>query len=144
MDRFEVFTRALIARARPPQVSITKAGAISMNAAAHALIGSPDLVLLSFASDNRCLWIRASSPDNEAARPVRPAKTSPNGPYVVSAIADLRERGLGLTESHRWSARREGDALRVDLDGGPMTRVDGRSRRPRPSPVRRRDHVRPD
>ena len=122
MPNFETFHRTEVAWSDEPLVTIQRRHMISLNAAAHRSIGSPDSVELLYDSQARIVGLRPAATGPDTAHAVR--HSSPrSGPYLISATAFLRFHHLDVKASTRWPAYVENGVLCVDLSqpGTPVT-----------------------
>ncbi|WP_073392469.1 hypothetical protein [Jatrophihabitans endophyticus] len=117
MSGFETFTKTLVALGRDPQVTIQKRGTITLNAAAYAALHEPQAVELLFDRDDLVLGLRPCEPRLGHGVFVRPATRSPNGPYVVSAMAFLKYYGIDTTVARKFRAEVRWPVLCADLAG---------------------------
>lgn len=113
---FEVFKKGASPRSKTPIVTIQRRGIISMNNAAHQLLGSPSSVELLFDSERQFVALRAS--DEPHAYPVRQQKGGQT--LSVSATAFAQHFDIDLSVTRRYKPFKEGDVLCVDLQGESM------------------------
>lgn len=113
---FEVFQKSSAPVSKVPTVTIQRRGLISMNRAAHGLIGAPDFVELLYEGERKIVGIRATTEDNPNAYPARPQSTANNkGPIMVAGTVFTRFYDIPTEESRRWVVYVEDDILCVDL-----------------------------
>lgn len=115
---FEVFDKRFAPLQRAPAVTIQKRGIISLNQAAHALIGSPKVVELLYDRDEKIVGIRPSSEDVPHAYAFRPQGGVAKGetaPVVVAGTAFVQYYGIDVTVSRRWTPNLQDGILCVDL-----------------------------
>lgn len=79
------------------------------------------------------LGLRACEPSTSHAAFVRPSTKSPNGPYVVSAMAFLRYYEIDTDEARCFDATLRDEVLCADLRG-PFRPVSKRRKNDRPRP----------
>lgn len=115
MSGFEVFTKRMVPLAKQPYVTIQRRGVISLNAAAHAAIGSPEAIELLYDRDERLVGLRAVDATAEHAYPIRGQAGKPSGPFMVSGTAFVRHYGIDTSASRRWLGSAEDGLLVIDL-----------------------------
>lgn len=115
---FEVFKKTSAPLARVPTVTIQKRGLMSLNRAAHALIGSPEHVELLYDADRRMVGLRPTEASNPNAYPARPQNSSKEtGPILVAGTMFTRYYDIPTDVSRRWTGVRvEDGVLVVPLD----------------------------
>lgn len=118
---FETFRRDLVRQRGEPLVTIQRRGALSLNAAAYAALGSPAGLELLYDSGKRRIGLRAADPRLPHAHLVRASTTSPAGPFIVSATAFLNYYDVDTSVALRWPAHLDDGVLCIDLrtDGMP-------------------------
>src|SRR5579875_1045258 len=114
MPEFESFSRRLVPSRHEPRVTLQKRGAISLNASAYRVLGTPSSVELLYDRNQRIIGLRPVDPGADNAYPVRPA-TSASGPFVVSAMAFTRYYEIDTSVTRRWPAYLEDGVLCVAL-----------------------------
>lgn len=113
---FEVFDRRLTPLAKAPTVTIQKRGVMSLNRAAHALIGDADTVELLYDRDVEVIGIRPTSDDVPHAYPVRPQSANKlTGPLLIAGTAFVQYYGIDTTTSRRWTPTVQNSILCIDL-----------------------------
>lgn len=113
---FEVYQKGSAPVATVPSVTIQKRGLISLNRAAHAMIGSPNAVELLWDPDRRVVGIRPADENNPNAYPARPQNTkSGKGPVLVAGTLFTQYIGLDTSQAMRWAPTEEDGVLCVDL-----------------------------
>src|SRR4051812_23771389 len=103
---FEVFNKRFAPLQKAPAVTIQKRGIISLNQAAHAMIGSPKIVELLYDRDEKIVGIRPSSEDVPHAYAFRPqggAAKGENAPMVVAGTAFVQYYEIDVSVSRRWT-----------------------------------------
>ena len=116
MPKFETFTKRMAPLVKQPLVTIQKhAGTISLNAAAHALLGKPDAVELLYDRDEQLVGLRAVAKESEHAYPLRSQAGKSVGPYIVSGTQLAKYYKIDTTVSRRWVASLVDDILCIDL-----------------------------
>jgi len=129
MSDFEVFSRDLAPLNSQPLVTVQKRGAISLNRAAHVALRSAVAVELLFDREQRIIGLRPVAPRAAHAYPLRPATSSPSGPFVISAMAFLRHYEVDTTVSRRWVAYFDDGMLCVNLCDDSTVVTSNRARR---------------
>jgi hypothetical protein len=121
MHDFQTFHRSLARHRGEPLVTIQRRGAISLNAAAFAALGSPGGIELLYDVDKRIIGLRAADPRLPHAHIVRASTKSAGGPFVISATAFLHYYDVDRSVAKRWVGFLEDDVLCIDLktDGVP-------------------------
>lgn len=113
---FEVFDRRLKPLAKAPVVTILKRGVMSLNRAAHALIGEAETVELLFDREEKIVGIRPVGDDVPHGYPVRPqAQGKTTGPVLIAGTAFTQYYDIDTTASRRWTPTMQGDVLCLDL-----------------------------
>ncbi len=113
---FVVFQKSSAPVSKVPTVTVQKRGLLSLNRAAHALIGSPDFVELLWDGERRIIGLRPTSESNPNAYPARPQSASPNkGPILVAGSIFTRYYDINTDESRRWIVSAQDNILCVDL-----------------------------
>ena len=115
MPNFEVFTKRMVPLVKSPYVTIQKRGTLSLNAAAHAALGSPDAVELLYDATERVMGIRGVPDDAAHAYPLRAQGGKESGPYLVSGRAFTGYDNIDTRVSRRYSAAMSDGVLCVDL-----------------------------
>lgn len=110
---FEVFKKGSSPRSKSPVVTIQRRGIISMNSAAHQLLGAPSSVELLFDTERRIVAMRESAEPH--AYPVRHQKGGQT--YSVSATAFAQNYDIDLSATRRYKPFKEDGLLCVDLRG---------------------------
>jgi hypothetical protein len=122
---FTVFQKSSAPLARIPSVTIQKKGLLSLNRAAHALIGSPEFVELLWDEERHVIGLRATEETNPNAYPARPQSAKADkGPILVAGTTFTQFYKIDTAESRRWVPTVEdGDILAIDLSrpGQPVT-----------------------
>lgn len=113
---FEVFQKSSAPVSKVPTMTIQKRGLMSINRAAHALIGSPEYVELLWDADRKVIGVRPAEADNPNAYPARPQSVKSNkGPILVAGSVFTRHYDIPTDESRRWVVRAEDGILCLDL-----------------------------
>lgn len=115
MPNFETFTKRMAPLVKAPYVTIQKRGTISLNAAAHAAIGSPEAVELLYDKSARIVGFRPVDKSAEHAYPLRTSGGKAVGPYILSGTAFTKYYGIDTTVSRRWVGRMVDGVLCIDL-----------------------------
>lgn len=114
---FEVFQKSSAPASKVPTVTIQRRGLMSLNRAAHALIGSPEFVELLWDGERRLVGLRPTEADNPNAYPARPqSTTSEKGPILIAGSLFTRHYDIPTDESRRWVVMAEDGILVVDLN----------------------------
>lgn len=120
---FEVFTRRMVPLVQKPQVTIQKKGIVSMNKAAHHLLGEPDAIELLYDADADRIGFRGVPRETDHAYIIRPTGANragsreDAGTYVVSGTAFFKYYEIDTSVSRRWPATLEDGILVLDLAG---------------------------
>ncbi|MEU9834789.1 hypothetical protein AB0D67_24935 [Streptosporangium sp. NPDC048047] len=115
MPNFETFTKRMAPLVKQPFVTVQKRGIISMNAAAHALLGEPEALELLYDPKERIVGFRAVSRESEHAYPLRAQNGKSVGPYIVSGTAFVKYYNIDVAVSRRWVAYLDDGILCIDL-----------------------------
>ena len=111
---FEVFDQRRTPMKGAPSVTIQKSGVISINAAAHALIGTPEVVEMLFDFDRQVVAFREAGVSPRSYR----LRVSPgSGQAQVAAVSFLRHYQIEHETSRRYEPYVEDGMLCVDLQG---------------------------
>lgn len=127
---FELFTKRMIPLVRTPSVTIQKRGIMSMNAAAHAALGSPEAVELLFDRTHHVVMIRAVDRTEPHAYALRGIGAETSGTFVLSATAFAKYYDIDTAVSRRYVAEIEDGAMYVNLDGDFAEVTSNRSPKP--------------
>jgi hypothetical protein len=119
---FELFTgqRPVILE---PAITIQKKGAISLNRAAYAALGSPEAAELLFDPEERQVGIRKADPSAAHAMPVRPLGERGSS-WLISGRSFAIYYGIPVDTARRWLAQVVDGMLVIDLKE-PGTDVSG-------------------
>ncbi|OLT06868.1 hypothetical protein BJF77_14885 [Kocuria sp. CNJ-770] len=112
---FEVFDKRMTPLAKAPSVTIQKRGVISLNKAAHDLIGNAKTVELLYDRDRQMMALRATDDSSPHAYAVRSGSKRGPGQAIVSATAFTAHYGIDTTATRRWKPFVEDSMLCVDL-----------------------------
>lgn len=113
---FEVFQKSSAPVSKVPTVTVQKRGLLSVNRAAHALIGSPEFVELLWDAERRIIGLRPAAADSPNAYPARPqSANSDKGPILVAGSVFTRHYDIPTGESRRWVVRADEGILCIDL-----------------------------
>lgn len=88
---------------------------ISLNKAAHDLIGNADTVELLYDRDRQVMAVRATDDFSPHAYAVRSGSKRGPGQAIVSATAFTAHYGIDTTATRRWKPFVEDGMLYVDL-----------------------------
>src|SRR6266508_5021599 len=100
---------------KQPFVTIQKRGTISLNAAAHAMLGSPEAVELLYDPHEKIIGLRPVAKESEHAYPLRAQAGKAVGPYLVSGTAFTKYYKIDTQVSRRWVGHVDNGVLCVDL-----------------------------
>lgn len=113
---FEVFDKRLTPLTKAPVVTIQKRGVMSLNRAAHALIGEAETVELLYDRDEKVIGIRPVADNVPHGYLVRPqSATKSTGPLLIAGTAFAQYYGIDTTTTRRWTPTVQGDILCIDL-----------------------------
>jgi hypothetical protein len=112
---FEVFEKSMTPLAKAPSATIQKRGVISVNKAAHDLIGNAETVELLHDRDRNVVALRAADDSSPHAYAVRNGSKNGPGQAIVSATAFTQHYGIDTTATRRWKPFTEDGMLCVDL-----------------------------
>lgn len=113
---FEVFDKRQAALGKAPSVTIQKRGLLSLNRAAHALIGAPDTIELLYDKDERVVGIRPVADDVPHGYTVRPqSNTKATGPVIIAGTAFTQYYSIDTATSRRWTPTVHEGILCIDL-----------------------------
>jgi hypothetical protein len=115
MMPFEVFDKRVSSLPKAPSVTIQKRGVISLNKAAHDLIGNAETVELLYDRDRQAIALRAADDSSPHAYAVRSGSKRGPGQAIVSATAFTAHYGIDTTATRRWKPFVEDGMLCVDL-----------------------------
>lgn len=126
---FEVFQKSSAPVSKVPTVTVQKRGMLSLNRAAHALIGAPEFVELLWDDDRKVIGLRPAAPDNPNAYPARPQSAATGkGPIMVAGTVFTRHYEIPTVESRRWVVSEEDGILCIDLTRESQVATSNRSR----------------
>ncbi|WP_035930680.1 hypothetical protein [Kocuria rosea] len=126
---FEVFDKRMTPLAKAPSVTIQKRGVISLNKAAHDLVGNAETVELLYDRDRQVMALRAADDSSPHAYAVRNGSKRGPGQAIVSATAFTQHYGIDTTATRRWKPFIEDGMLCVDLTE-PGTVITGNRTKP--------------
>lgn len=112
---FEVFDKRMTPLAKAPSVTIQKRGVVSLNKAAHDLVGNAETVELLYDRDRQVMALRATEDSSPHAYAVRGGSKRGPGQAIVSATAFTAHYGIDTTDTRRWKPFVEDGMLCVDL-----------------------------
>ncbi|GGG65681.1 hypothetical protein GCM10011374_31970 [Kocuria dechangensis] len=112
---FEVFDKRMTPLAKAPSVTIQKRGVISLNKAAHELIGNAETVELLYDRDRNVVALRPADDSAPHAYAVRSGSKNGPGQAIVSATAFTQHYGIDTSATRRWKPFTEDGMLCVDL-----------------------------
>lgn len=118
---FKVFDKRSAPMRSTPSVTLQKRGILSINAAAHALIGKADVVDLLFDAERRVMALRPAAPSPTAYKVRGPSKT---GQVLLSVTAFANAFNIDTDDSRRYEPFVEDGMLCIDLNG-PSTVIQG-------------------
>ncbi|WP_143709944.1 hypothetical protein [Kocuria flava] len=96
-------------------MTIQKRGVISLNKAAHDLIGNAETVELLYDRDRQVMAVRSTDDSSPHAYAVRNGSKRGPGQAIISATAFTQHYGIDATATRRWKPFVEDDMLCVDL-----------------------------
>jgi hypothetical protein len=111
--KFQKFDKRTSRLVKRPELTIQAKGTLSLNAAAHHLIGSPEAVELLYDEENKVIGLRPVSPEDPDAYPVRPI--GGGGTYVLSGRAFLKWFDIDFGTPTRREVTVVNGVLIVDL-----------------------------
>jgi len=112
---FKVYEKGSAPVHTVPSATVQKRGLISINRAAHALIGEAEAVELLWDEERRIIGLRPTEMTNVNAYPVRPQVTnSGKGPLLIAGSLFTKFIGLDTTEARRWTPQIEDGVLCID------------------------------
>ncbi|GGG60630.1 hypothetical protein GCM10011374_24380 [Kocuria dechangensis] len=132
---FEVFDKRMTPLAKAPSVTIQKRGVISLNKAAHDLIGNAETVELLYDRDRNVVALRAADDFCPHAYAVRSGSKNGPGQAIVSATAFTAHYGIDTTATRRWKPFTEDGMLCVDLTLQGTVITGNRTKSLTPAPV---------
>ena len=109
---FEVYQKGSAPVPTVPVVTIQKGGNISINRAAHLLMGSPEAVELLWDGDRKMIGLRPSELSNTNAYPSKSQSGSDKGPFIVNATLFSQYIKLDVAQARRWTVHYD-DANRL-------------------------------
>ena len=112
---FEVFDKRMTPLAKAPSVTIQKRGVISLNKAAHDLIGNAETVELLYERDRQVMAVRSTDDSSPHAYAVRNGSKRGPGQAIISATAFTQHYGIDTTATRRWKPFVEDGMLCVDF-----------------------------
>ena len=115
MVPFEVFDKRMTPLAKAPSVTIQKRGVISLNKAAHDLMGGAETVEMLYDQDRQVMALRPADDSSPHAYAVRTGSKRGPGQAIVSATAFTQHYGIDTTATRRWKPFVEDGMLCVDL-----------------------------
>lgn len=126
---FEVYQKGSAPLPTVPTVTVQKRGLISLNRAAHGLIGDAEAVELLWDPERRVIGLRPATLANQNAYPVRVQNVGSNkGPMLVAANLFTQYIGLDTTVAKRWTPSVEDGILVIDLATPGVVATSNRSR----------------
>jgi hypothetical protein len=131
---FEVFDKRMTPLAKAPSVTIQKRGVISLNKAAHDLIGNAETVELLYDRDRNVVALRAADDSAPHAYAVRSGSKNGPGQAIVSATAFTQHYGIDTTATRRWKPLTEDGMLCVDLNVEGTLITGNRAKAPQSAP----------
>lgn len=118
---FELFDKRSAPMRGAPSVTVQRKGIVSINAAAHQLIGGARVVDLLFDPKRRVMALR---PANKSPHSYELRKPSNSGQTLLSATAFMQAYDIDTTVSRRFEPFEEDGMLCINFDG-PSTEVRG-------------------
>lgn len=129
--QWQRFDKQGVRLVRAPELTIQSKGTMSMNAAAHHLIGSPEAVELLYDGQANVIGIRPVPPDDPHAYPVRPVGGKSTGTphsFILAGTAFLNFFGIPYGEPVRREVKLVDDVLIVDLNDPGRSAISNRNR----------------
>lgn len=118
---FERFDKRAPTTSKEPFVSLQKRGPLSLNRAAFALLGEPSAVELLYDKAAQVIGLRAVSPKEPYAYPVRPQGRAGRDPsnWLIAGDKFANHYGIDTSVTRRFPAEmRSDDILAIDLRRG--------------------------
>lgn len=112
---FEVFDKRKSALGKVPSATLQRKGILSLNASAHRLIDFAESVELLFDPENQVIALRPSEASHAYAFRIANKTT---GQVIVSLTAFTEYYEVDTSVSRRFTPRKEGDMLCLDLHDG--------------------------
>jgi hypothetical protein len=112
---FERFDRRSSRFVKTPQLTLQASGSMSMNAAAHQMMGEPKAVELLYDKEQRVIGLRGVEENAPHAYPVRGIGKNNTGTFVLNSKAFCAYYDIPLGVPVRREVRMAGDVLIVDL-----------------------------
>lgn len=138
---FEVFEKGSAPVKTVPSVTIQKRGMVSLNSAAHQLLGEPEAVVFLWDAQRRVIGLKACDISDPNAYPTRstgavrstdsdqrPVRAKRGKAVLVAGTMFTQHIGLDTSEARRWVPYLEGDVLIVDLNSEGQRVVSNRSK----------------
>lgn len=138
---FEVFEKASAPVKTVPSVTIQRRGMVSLNAAAHQMMGEPKALMFLWDAERRVIGLQACDVSDPNGYPVRSTGSTPpdasnqkqtrakRGKAVLVAGSMFTQYiGLDTSEARRWVPQLEGNVLIVDLNSESQRVVSNRSK----------------
>lgn len=138
---FEVFEKASAPVKTVPSVTIQKGGMVSLNAAAHQMMGEPKAVIFLWDAERRVIGlngcdiadpngypIRSTGSASSDASNQRQTRAKRGKAVLVAGSMFTQYIGLDTSEARRWVPQLEGDVLIVDLNSESQRVVSNRSK----------------
>lgn len=126
---FEIFQKGSAPMSKVPSVTIQKRGLISLNRAAHQMIGEPEAVVLMWDSDRRIIGLKPAEVADPNGYPARPQAKSGKGPVLIAGTLFTQYIGLDTSEAQRWVPTEEDDVLCIDVSEPGAKVTSNRARR---------------
>ncbi len=130
---FERFERTTAPTSKGPFVTVNKRGNFSFNRATFELLGEPEEIELLFSKPDRVIGLKAATPGEPYAFPVKPVlgRTPGSKPsnYTVNCLSFVNHYGIDHSVSRRYEVEQRDDGiLAVDLKQGGVEIPPSRSR----------------
>lgn len=115
---FEVFQKGSPPVPAIPTVTLQKGGNLSLNRAAHALVGSPEGYELLWDRDLKLVALMPASLSSPNAYPARPQQSSEpdKGPLIVAASSFTQYVGLDITRGRRWNVAAKDGMILININ----------------------------
>jgi hypothetical protein len=127
--------------AKAPSVTIQKQGVISLNKAAHDLLGRAETVELLYDQERQVMALRPTDDSSPHAYAVRAGSKRGPGQAIVSATAFTQHYGIDTTATKRWKPFVEDGMLCVDLTVEGVLITGNRTKATTPSEPQETDDV---
>jgi len=129
--QWQTFDKRSAAASKSPFVTVQKNnGPISLNKAAHELMGSPEAVELMFEPNRKLIGFKPVQPTSPKAFPVRPQGKNA-ATLMVAGQAFTKYYGIDTRVARRYPVEMRDGVLVLDLNGESIEVVSNRGRKAR-------------